>query len=228
MWAVIKKEFKTYFLSPIGYVFIGTFMLLSSIFFYQFTFQAGSVEYPNLFYYTSELLTFTMPLLTMSMFAGERKNGTEVLLFTSPKSITSIVIGKFLAAFLVIIITEIVSLMYYAILCIFAGEIANVAQTFTVLLGFMLLTLSYISFGGFMSSITENQIISGIATIILLLATWFLPNISTIFKILSPIDAFRSFPTGVISIKNTIGLLSQILLFTLLTITVLQRKKNVK
>ncbi len=79
-----------------------------------------------------------------------------------------------------------------------------------------------------MSSLTENQIIAGIATIVLLLATWFLPNISDIFKTLSPIELFQKFPQGVISISNTVTFLSQTLLFTLLTITVLQRKKNVK
>lgn len=118
--------------------------------------------------------------------------------------------------------------MYYAILCIFAGELTNVTQTLSVLLGFLLITMSYISFGGFMSSLTENQIIAGIATIVLLLATWFLPNVSDIFKALSPIELFQKFPQGVISISNTITLLSQTLLFTLLTITVLQRKKNIR
>lgn len=118
--------------------------------------------------------------------------------------------------------------MYYVILCCFAGELTNISQTISVLLGFILVTMSYISFGGFMSSLTENQIIAGIATIVLLLATWFLPNLSDIFKILSPIELFEKFPQGVISVENIIALLSQTLLFTLLTITVLQRRKNVK
>jgi len=94
MWAIIKKEVKNYFYSPIGYVFIGAFMLLSSIFFYLFVLSYGSVEFSGLFYSTSELLTFTVALLTMGMFAGERKNGTETLLLTSSRSITSIVIRK--------------------------------------------------------------------------------------------------------------------------------------
>lgn len=228
MWAIIKKEIKTYFLSPVGYVFIGAFLLMSSVFFYLFSVQYGSVEYSNLFYYNTELLTFTIALLTMGMFAGERKNGTEILLFTSSRSITSIVIGKFLAALFVIVVTEVISLIYYVILCLFAGGLTDVIQTITVWIGFLLVTMSYISFGGFISSLTENQIIAGIVTIILLLATWFLPNLSEIFKILSPISLFEKFPEGIISITDTIGLVSQIVLFTLLTITVLQRRKNIK
>ena len=129
MWGIIKKEVKTYFFSPIGYVFIGAFLIMSSVFFYLYTWSSASVEYSALFLYTSELLTFTMPLLTMGMFAGERKNGTETLLLTSSRSLTSIVIGKFIAAFIVIVITEIISLMYYVILCIFAGGIKNFGPT---------------------------------------------------------------------------------------------------
>ena len=118
--------------------------------------------------------------------------------------------------------------MYYIILCIFAGGITNVAETLSVLFGFILLTMSYISFGGFMSSLTENQIIAGITTIVLLLATWFIPNLADIFKVLSQIELFEKFPEGIISITSTVALILQTLLFTTLTIIVLQRKKNIK
>lgn len=228
MWAIIKKEIKAYFFSPLGYVFIGTFLFLSSLFFYMFVWGMGSVEYSNLFYSTSELLTFTIALLTMGMFAGERKNGTETLLFTSSRSITGIVLGKFLAALIVILITEAASMVYYIILCSFAGGITNVPETISVLIGFILLAMAYISIGGFLSSLTENQLIAGTATIVSLLATWFLPNLWEPLNRLSPINLFQKFPQGMISISDTVGLLSIILLFTLLTITVLQRKKSLK
>lgn len=228
MWAIIKKEVKTYFLSPVGYVFIGAFLLMSSFFFYLYTYQYGSVEYSSLFYYTTELLTFTIALLTMGMFAGERKNGTEVLLLTSSRSITSIVIGKFLAAFVVIIITEIFSLMYYAILCFFAGEIASISNTMSTLIGFMLLTMSYISFGMFISSLTENQIIAGVITVILLLVSWFIPNLSEAFYIISPIALFQKYPEGIIAVEESITLITQTVMFILFTIIVMQRRKNLK
>ncbi len=227
MFAIIKKEVKSYFLSPVGYIFIGSFLLLSSIFFYIFAVYQ-SMEYSYLFYYTSELLTFTIAILTMGMFAGERKNGTETLLLTSPRSITSIVIGKFLAALIVILITEAFSLMYYVILCIFAGGITNIVGTLVVLLGFLLLAMSYISFGGFISSLTDNQIIAGVVTIICLLATWFLPDLYQGFSMISPISQFDMFVQGTIPIAGTVGMITQTIMFTLLTVVVLQRKKSVK
>ena len=228
MIAIIKKELKTYFFSPIGYVFIGAFLFMSSFFFYIYTYQYGSVEYSSLFYYTSELLTFTIALLTMGMFAGERKNGTETLLITSSRSITGIALGKFLAAVLVIIITEICSLMYYIILCSFAGGITNVPETISTLIGFVLMTMSYISFGMFISSLTENQIIAGVVTVVLLLASWFIPNLSDSLYILSPIALFQKFPEGMIAVKETIILLMQTVLFFILTVIVMQRRKNLK
>ena len=228
MLAIIKKEVKTYFLSPIGYVFIGSFLLMSSYFFYQYIFYYRSVEYSYLFYYTSELLTFTIALLTMGMFSAERKNGTETLLLTSSRSITSIVMGKFLAALVVILITQIFSLMYYVIVCIFAKGITDLTITLTTLGGFILLTMVYIALGMFISSITENQIIAGVVTIILLLLSWFLPYLSPAFNIISPLYQFQKYPGGVIGISETITLLTQAILFILLTIIVLQRRKNLK
>ena len=228
MWAIIKKEVKTYFFSPIGYVFIGSFLLMSSFFFYQYIFAYGYIEYSYLFYYTSELLTFTVALLTMGMFSSERKNGTETLLLTSPRSIISIVMGKFLAALIVILITEVFSLIYYVIICIFAGGITGLTVTLSTLLGFVLLTMSYIAFGMFISSLTENQIIAGVVTIILLLASWFLPEMSSAFNVISPLYQFQKFPEGIFPINETITLLTQTALFILLTIVVMQRRKNLK
>ena len=228
MWAIIKKEIKTYFFSPIGYIFIGTFVLISSISFYYFLWIYKSVQYSELFSATTEILTFTIALLTMGMFAAERKNGTEMLLLTSSRSITSIVLGKILAALFVIVITEIISLIYYGILCYFAGEMVTIEKTITVLVGFLLVTMSYISFGAFISSLTENQIIAGIITIGALLGVMIVSNFVNAFEILSPITLFVKFKDGIIPITDTVCLISQTLMFTLLTITVLQRRKNLK
>lgn len=228
MWAIIKKEVKTYFLSPIGYVFIGAFLIMSSVFFYLYTYNYGRVEYSNLFYYTVELLTFTVALLTMGMFAGERKNGTETLLLTSSRSITSIVFGKLLSALAVIVITEIFSLMYYAILIYFAGGITGLSAVISTLIGFLLVTMSYISFGMCISSLTENQIIAGVVTVVILLASRFLPNLSEVLYMISPIALFKKYPEGIIAAKETITLITQIVMFIILTIIVMQRRKNLK
>ena len=105
MWAIVKKEFQSYFLSPIGYIYIGIFLLMCSIFFYLDIFAYMSTDFTYMFGSASTVLTFIVPLITMRMFSEERKNGTEQLLLTSPRSVTSIVLGKFIAAALVVLLS---------------------------------------------------------------------------------------------------------------------------
>ena len=226
MWAIIKKEVRTYFLSPIGYVFIGLFLAMCSIFFYLDVVYYGSLQFENMFYSAATILTFIVPILTMRMFAEERKQGTEQLLYTSPRSITSIVLGKFLAAVFVIAITEICTLVYLAILYFFGTP--HIQTVLVTLLGFLMLSMAYISFGMFASSITENQIIAGVITIGFFIITWFLPNFSTILEPLSLINMFDKFPSGLIAMEEIVTYISFTIFFVLLTIIVLQRKKSVK
>lgn len=226
MWAILKKEVKSYFLSPIGYVFIGLFLIMSSVFFYLDVVSYGSVQFETMFYSASTILTFIVPVLTMRMFAEERKSGTEQLLYTSPRSITQIVFGKFLSAVVVIIVTEILTIMYYIILS-FLGE-PHIQTALVTLLGFLLLSMAYISFGMFASSITENQIIASILTIGFFIITWFLPNFSTTLSTFSLINMFDKFPSGLIAVEEIVRFISFTALFITLTIIMLQRRKSVK
>ena len=95
MGAIIKKELKNYFLSPIGYVVIGIFLIAFSAFFYLTTIDRSSVDLTFLFYYTALYgLMFITPLLTMWTFSGERKSGTEQLLLTAPVGMFGVVIAN--------------------------------------------------------------------------------------------------------------------------------------
>lgn len=233
MLAVLKKELKSYLLTPMGYIFVGLFLLMFSLFFYITIFSVAVLNFEHLFYNGATILTFIVPVLTMRMFSEERKNGTEQLLLTSPRSITSIVLGKFFAAAAMIIITEIFTLGYYAILKYFGQPSMSVALS--TLFGFFLLSIAYISFGMFASSITENQIVACIITIGAFIGMWFLPDIfvnissvSGVLNIFSLIRMFEKFPSGVISISETVTFVSFSILFILLTIIVLQRRKSVK
>lgn len=226
MWAVVKKEFKSYFLSPVGYVFIGLFLIMFSIFFYTdvFTYQSTNFEY--IFYSGATILTFIVPILTMRTIAEERKTGTEQLILTSPLSLTKVVLGKFIAATLIVVITEICTLMYFAILCFFG--VPHITTALVTLLGFLLLAISYISFGILASSITENQIIAGVITIGFFILTWFLPNFSDIFTSFSLINMFSKFPTGQIDIADTVTFITFTIACLLLTIIFMQRRKSVR
>ena len=227
MWAIFKKELKTYFLSPIGYIAIGIFMVMYSIFFYLTTISYGSIFMGDLYYATARYgLLLMVPLLTMRMFSEERKNGTEQLLLTSPRSVTSIVLGKFLAAVCIILISLIFSIIYAVIISFFGN--VNIPTLIVTMLGFLLVAMAAISIGMLASSITENQIISAILTVIVLVAPWFLVDISTIFSSIDLMSKFMSFPRGAISIANTVSLLSITAMCILITIILIKRRKAVK
>ena len=227
MWAVLKKELKTYFLSPIGYIVTGIFLLCFSVFFYLTVFDYGSVDLGALYYYTALYgLIIIAPILTMRMFAEERKSGTEQLLLTSPVSITKIVMGKLLAALFVILITLVLSLMFFVITCFFGAT--NITSTLVGMLGFVLISLAALSVGMFASSITENQIIAGIITIAFLIISLFAGSISSLFSSFVLIDFYLPFAQGIISLESGISLILFALVFISLTIIVMKRRKLVK
>lgn len=225
MLAILKKEFKSYLLSPIGYIFVGLFILMFSIFFMVTIFNYSVLNFEYLFYNGATILTFITPVLTMRMFSEERRNGTEQLILTSPRGITSVVLGKFFAAALIMLITEAFTLIFYAILKYF-GEPSFVVALST-LGGFFLLSLAYISFGMFASSLTENQIIACVITIGVFIVMWFLP-LNSALEPFSLINMFDNFPKGIISVTEIITFVTFTILFILLTIVVLQRRKSVK
>lgn len=226
MLAVIKKEFKSYFCSPVGYVFVGLFLIMFSIFFYIDVFAYHSTNFEYIFYSGATILTFIVPILTMRTIAEERKTGTEQILLTSPISITKVVLGKFIAAILIVVITELCTFMYFGILCCFG--VPHITTALVTLLGFLLLAISYIAFGILASSITENQIIAGVVTIGFFVLTWFLPQFNSIFNNFSLINMFSKFPRGQIDIADTVTFITFTISCILLTIIAMQRRKSVR
>ncbi len=227
MGAVIKKELKNYFLSPIGYVVIGIFLLAFSSFFFLTTINQQSIDLTYLFYYTALYgLMFITPLLTMWTFSGERKSGTEQLLLTSPVSMLGVVIAKFLSAFILIVIPVICTLMYFGILCFF--EVPNIPIYLTSMLGFLLLSMTYISFGILASSITESPIIAGIITFAFVFAATWVPYLVSSFSNISLMDQFINFLYGQINIGSVVLFITLTITCILITMIIMQRRKSVK
>ena len=212
MIAIIKKELKSYFLSPIGWIYIGMFLTFCSLFFFTDIFRYKSSAFSDLFGITVSVLSVLIPILTMRTFAEERKNKTDQILLTAPISVREIVLGKFIGASIVVIISALLTFVYYFIL-----------------IGYILLSLVYISIGLFCSSLTENQIIAAVLSVGILTAFGTLPKLVISLKDYSPLDAFfNSFYNGISSLKDYILLISYILMFLLFTIIIIQRRKNIK
>ena len=111
MIAIIKKELKSYFLSPIGWIYIGIFLIFCSLFFFTDIFRYKSSTFSDLFGITVSVLSVLIPILTMRTFAEERKNKTDQILLTAPISVREIVLGKFIGASIVVIIN--ICILFY-------------------------------------------------------------------------------------------------------------------
>ncbi|MBO5349714.1 MAG: ABC transporter permease subunit [Clostridia bacterium] len=226
MWAIIKKEFKSTFFSPVGYIVIAMFLIIFSALFYVFSINNRSVDLSSIYYGTSIYgLPIITAVLTMKSFAEERSKDTEQLLFMSPRSTVSIVMGKFFAILAVIGVALVLSFIYYVLLL--QCGIPSIKLVLITILGFILLSMAYISFGLLASSITESQVIAAIITLVFLMLPLFASFGDGIFSYLSLIDLFIKFSSGVISAKEVIGLLSfTVMCITLVVIIIKRRKKE--
>lgn len=179
MLAIYKKEFKSYFTSMMGYVFIAFVLVAVGIYFSAYNLGMG---YP-LMSVTLSSVTFLflilVPILTMRALSEEQKNKTDQLLFTSPVSVWSIVFGKYLALISVFAIPVLVICFYPAVLSKYGT--VDMAMAYLSILGFFMLGCAYIAIGLFISSITESQIIAAVISFGVMLATYLISGIAGFF-----------------------------------------------
>jgi len=170
MFAIFKRELMGYYQTPIGYVFMGLFLLISGFFFAYNHLFTGSAYYSSFLGSIFFIFIFAIPLLTMRSISEERRQKTDQLLLTSPVSISDIVIGKFLAASSVFFVTLLVTVLYAVVVGTY-GDLA-VAQTAGAYIGFFLLGLCFIAIGILISALTENQVTAAFFTFFSLLFVW--------------------------------------------------------
>lgn len=185
---IATRELKSLFVSPVAYVVLtlwsviaGTFFLASLLGFSERLMRAQqfqafqAIEEMNLNDYLIEpfigsmwvILLFLLPAITMGLIASEKANGTDELLLTSPITIWEIVLGKFLAGSGFVLLMTLIVAFFPAILFHY-GE-PELGKTLSGLLGLLLVSISYVAVGVFASSVTRNQLIAFILTLVLLL-----------------------------------------------------------
>lgn len=175
MLSVFKREMKMYFSSPAGYIFMGSFLLISGIFFALYNLMSASPNYNSVLASITFVFLFAIPLLTMRLMSEEARQKTDQLLLTSPLKISDIVFGKYFAAVTVFLITLLITCLYPIILSFF-GKVP-VGEIVGGYVGFFLLGSAFISIGLFISSLTENQVTAGIVTFGVMLFIWLLDGI---------------------------------------------------
>lgn len=165
MLAIFKREFKSYFSNPLGFIILAVIYFFLGFGFFQI-FGAGApvVEYTVLFVAQIGLLFFVIPVITMRLFSDERRTKTDQVLFTAPVKLINIVLGKFLAAFSLYALGFAPTIIYQIIVSAYVS--VNIFYYIYSLVGIMLFGAALIAVGMFISSLTESPIISIIFTLI--------------------------------------------------------------
>lgn len=194
MTAILKKEFKNYFNTVIGWGFLGFFVLITGYFFVGQNIITGSMNYNDTLASSLSMFMILMPILTMRLFAEEKRQKTDQLLYCSPMTVGSIVAGKFLSAFILFLIGIVITMIFPFMLNQY-GDV-DVGLTISGIMGYILLGMCFISIGIFISAITDNQLISAISSFGVIFILLMMDNISSAI----PITAMASLIFAVVII----------------------------
>jgi ABC-2 type transport system permease protein len=240
---LLRKELRAYFVSPLFYVVAAVFLSLCGFFFYSrlvFFVEYGLGE--NILgnfwlaflagapYSISTVLLLVMPLLTMRLFAEEKKLGTIELLLTYPVRDGELFLAKFVACAAICVLFLGGTLLYPIYLhSLQPLPWAPIAAGY---LGLLLLGLSFIACGIFLSSLTDNQVVAAVSTLGLLLGFWVVtwneaatsPRLLRIIIRLSMFDHFEAFARGTIDAEHVAYFVFFILFFSFLTLRVLEAR----
>jgi ABC-2 type transport system permease protein len=250
IWAICKREIRTYFTSPIAYVAITVFLVVTGFFFYSliqwFNLQSmqmarnpqyyqqlniNQMVYAPLFHNISIILLFLVPILTMRLFSEEKKSKTEELLYTSPISINQIILGKYFASLFVLL----VMLFLNFLLSVFVFTFGNpeVLPLLDGYLGLFFMGAAFMAIGIFFSSLTENQIVAaslgfGVFLLFFVLnwASQFAGGIwRSVLNYLSFFEHFDDMTRGILDTTDIVYYLSFIFLGLFLTHSVIQSRR---
>lgn len=230
MKAIFWKEVKSYFYSPMAYILIGLFMLLTSLFFGPYL-QYGYGDFNGVLSVMGFILIVIVPILTMRILAEDRKNGTEVLLITSPASITSIVIGKYLAVYFVFLVMTVLTFIFPITQLAFGAQFTS--QLVGGYIGFLLLGATYIAIGVFASSLTENQVVAVIISYAALLIMWLADGLAgamggfgaKVLNWFSILSRYEDFNRGILGLSPIVYYLSFVAVFLFLTVRVIEKRR---
>ena len=233
MIAILKKEFNSFFASPIAYLVIGVFLLLNGLFLWVFKgdfniLNAGFADLTSFFFLAPWVFLFLIPAITMKSFADEFNNGTIELLKTKPISDWQIVLGKFSASLLLVIVALIPTLTYIYTIYQLGNPAGNIdfGSTIGSYLGLLFLAATYTAIGLFTSTLSKNQIVAFILGVFITFFLFYgfdvisdsIGNNLTLKK-MGLNEHFKSISRGVIDTRDILYFLSVTVFFLFITKT---------
>ena len=233
MGAVFKRELKTYFHSPLGYIFLAI-MFCFSAYAFVYMLSANVAMIQIVFSYMLSIVSMVIPLLTMRLMSEDKKLKTDQLLLTASVNISGVVMGKYLAAFVMFLIGMLPMILYVLILAGFTMPDWNI-----FLGNFLALALlggSMIAIGLLISSLTESQVVSAIVTFVVMMLITMLDSIAMqvpaglgfvaqILTSISFMSRYDNLCAGLLDFSYIFFFLSVMVIFVFLTIRVLEKKR---
>lgn len=234
MLAVFKREFKSYFQSVIGWLFVAAFLAMFGLYFYIYNLMQG---YPYVYYSLSAITVvflIAVPVLTMRSFAEEKKSKTDQLLLTAPVSPGRLVLGKYLA--MVAVLTVDIAVFCVAPLILRVFGTVPMGESYIAILAFWLYGSACIAVGMFISSLTESQVIAAVLTFGVLFVSYMMQMITGVIssegnlltKILDCLDLyapFDKFAGGCLDLTAIVYYLTVIVLMNFLTVQSIQKRR---
>ena len=245
MFAIYKKELRSYFTTAIGYVYVGVFLGAAALLCCYSTLMSGSYDTSNFFTYLLFTFIILVPLLTMKLFSEEKKLRTEQLLLTAPVSITGMVMGKYLAAMTMFCGTLIASCINFFPLYVYKSIETSATETYIpvgpsaskiigCLIGVTLIGAAFVAIGLFISSLTENQLAAAVVTVAVIVVMLILNLVNQyidVYVIRAVIDwicvlsRFTNFSYGILDFPAVVYYLSLSGVFLLLTNRVYEKRR---
>lgn len=244
MSAIFKREMKAYFTSPLGYIILAVFTVISSIIFviYNAGFNPFSGETSSS-YLTNDLtalyssllsvLIIAVPLLTMKLLSEEKKLGTDQLLITSPVGVLDIVLGKYLSAAAMYGMSLAVTIVFWVISAT-NSPFFDFGVATGNFIAVLLVGMVFIAIGLFISSLTESQLISALGTFAVMLLAMLMPSfaskissrvVAQALSALSVYDRYNNFTAGLFDVPAVVFYISLIAAFIFLTARVIEKRR---
>ena len=232
MFAVYKRDLRAFYTTPIGYVFSGILILIMNLCFYFLNVETSSSNVKPIFYLLLIGLAFLAPILTMRLLSEQKKMKTDQLLFTVPIRMTDIVLGKYLAAMSVFVISLLGTFMIPLILA--AYSVSEPWAIFGNYVAIFFAASAFIAIGLFISSFTENQLVSALVSWTVLIGLWLVDMlvanievvaVKTVVSWLSVFSRYSGFTYGLFDLSDIVYYISVAAVFIYLTIRMLDKKR---
>ena len=233
MLAIFKRDLKSYFTSPLGYVFIAAFLAVMNVFFYLYNVYPAQSSLSTVFNFMVYILIFVTPLLTMRLFSEEFKQKTDQLLLTSPVRISGIVVGKFLAALAIFAPIALAVTLVYVVIIAAHGQ-PNIRELLANYLAMFCVASAFIAIGVFISSLTENQLVSAVLTLAVFLVLYLVDTsgfgadnaiLNNIIYSISLFVRYTTISNGVLTLSDIVFYISVAAVFLFATTRVIEKKR---